>query len=86
MKRHMVETQSLLNRGMTSGALKKNGDDALFLGSDWHRVCAPLELPEEKKPKMLSLIFWHKSGPDDKPSWENQVSSYYYCYLSLLII
>ena len=75
MKRHMVETKKLKNRGIKKGALKKDESNVLLLGNDWHRVCAPL-----KRGKTHSLVFWSKSGPEDKPSWDKLVSCYYFYF------
>jgi hypothetical protein len=72
----MVETNSLIDKGKESGAIPKDGK-VLSLDSEWHRVCAP---EEAEKGKMFSLIFWHKSDENEKPSWGKQVSGCY-CHL-----
>lgn len=70
LNRHMVETKSLRERGRKTGALEEEFGDTLLLGSNWNRVCAP-----EKSGKMISLVFWDKTGPEDKPSWDKQVGA-----------
>jgi len=71
MRKHIVETKQLQTKGLQTGALEKDKSDSLFLGSNWHRVCALLT-----NKKMHFLVFWSKKSPKDKPSWENQISSY----------
>ena len=42
----------------------------LLLGSNWNQVCIL-----EKLGKMISLMFWDKTGSKDKLSWNKQVSA-----------
>ena len=76
MGHYMVETNQLKEKGLNSGALKEDKEgDVLFINEGWHRICAPLE----KEKKTHPLIFWNKSNPEDKPSWDKQVSSHCHC-------
>lgn len=80
MRKHMVEMESLRKKGIKNGALAKKGNDVLILGEDWNRVCAP-----KQSGKMLSFVFWDNSDSNQKPSWDNQVSSYWLLLLPLVV-
>lgn len=68
----MIETEKLKRWGLKSGALGEEDGDILFLGDDWHRMCAP---EEDQSGKTYALIFWTKKHPDDQePTWDKQVS------------
>jgi len=73
MKQHMVETNALKQKGVKSEALEGK-NDVLFIDDKWNRVCTP-----NNSERMESLIFWNKTGPEDKPSWDKQVSDYSHC-------
>jgi hypothetical protein len=71
MGQTMVETESLKAAGIEREIFPLNEDDILLLSSDWHRICAP---EETESKKMYSLVFWHQSSPEEKPSWDKVVS------------
>ena len=63
-------------KGQNSGALSEEEGNTHFLNADWKRVCAPVG---QENSKMYLLIFWNKNGPEEKPSWDNQVSFFCHC-------
>ena len=68
---HMVETKEIQDIGKERVDLPLEEDETLLLGKDWHRVCAPEETDGKKT---HSLVFWHQSSPEEKPSWDKVVS------------